>query len=172
MIVSVLFMEVIFMDTQYKKGGIFYGWIIAILGMLVMATVSGVTSSCFSQFIKPVCADLGFSRQAMSTNQTLMMAGSIFFSFFWGKIAGRIPVKKAMVLATIVCFIVYFSFSLVSSIWLFYIFSLIISICNSLLSTLPFSMILSNWFYDKKGTAMGLCFMGSGFGGMVLAAAQ
>lgn len=156
------------MDTQYKKGGIFYGWIIAILGMLVMATASGVTSSCFSQFIKPVCADLGFSRQAMSTNQTLMMAGSIFFSFFWGKIANRIPVKKAMVLATIVCFIVYFSFSLVSSIWLFYIFSLIISICNSLLSTLPFSMILSNWFYDKKGTAMGLCFMGSGFGGMVL----
>ena len=156
------------MNTNIKKGGVFYGWIIAILGMLTMATVSGVTTSCFSQFIKPICADLGFSRQAMSVNQTLMTAGHVFFSFFWGKIASKIPVKKAMLASVIVCFIVYFSFSLVSSIWLFYVFSFIISICNSMLSTLPFSMILSNWFYDKKGTALGLCFMGSGFGGMIL----
>ena len=156
------------MNARSKNGGIFYGWIIAVLGMLTMATVSGVTSSCFSQFIKPICADLGFTRQAMSVNQTLMMIGHIFFSLFWGKIAAKLPIKKAMVAAVIICFLVYYSFSLVSSIWLFYIFSFIISLCNSMLSTLPLSMILSNWFYDKKGTALGLCFMGSGFGGMIL----
>ena len=54
-----------------KKKNVFYGWYVVAAGCVVMSMTMGIISNCFGQFIKPVCADLGFTRQQMSMNQTM-----------------------------------------------------------------------------------------------------
>lgn len=156
------------MEDLQKPNKLFYGWVIVLAGTLIMAAVMGIVYNCFSQFIKPVCEEMGFSRQAMSMNQTLIALIQVAVSFAWGKILSKVKLKNLMLCWTIIGPAAFFCYSLATEIWMFYIISVIMSVTMSLLTVLPFSYIISNWFIEKKGLATGICFMGSGLGGMVL----
>jgi len=152
------------METKQK---LFYGWVIVFAGILIMATVIGIGWNCFGQFIKPVCADMGFSRQAMSTNMTLLSFSQMFVNFSWGYILKHFSLKKIMRVGAIVFPTAYFCYSFATQLWMFYICSIVVGVTMSMLTTLAFSVILSNWFYEKRGTAIGVAFMGTGVGGML-----
>ncbi len=156
------------METGKRSGGLFYGWVIVLAGCLIMAVVMGVVYNCFSQFIKPVCADLGFSRQAMSFNQTLISLIQVAVGFVWGKVLSKVRVKPLMLFWAVVGPAAFFCYSFADSIWLFYVISAIMSLTMCMLTLLPLSYMISNWFIEKKGLATGICYMGSGLGGMVL----
>ena len=155
------------METN-RRGGLFYGWVIVFAGCLIMASVMGIVYNCFSQFIKPVCADLGFTRQAMSFNQTLISLIQVAVGFVWGGILSRVRVKPLMLFWAVVGPAAFFCYSFANNIWLFYVISAVMSLTMSMLTLLPLSYMISNWFVEKKGLATGICFMGSGIGGMVL----
>lgn len=48
------------MNTESNKSKFFYGWVIVFAGALISATSIGIGWNSFGQFIKPICADLGF----------------------------------------------------------------------------------------------------------------
>lgn len=127
----------------------------------------GVIFNCFSQFIKPVCEEFGFSRRAMSFNQTLIAVFQVIIACFWGQMLNRFSLKKMMLFAAIVCPTAFFLYSFATTLWTFYILSLLVSIGYALLTVLPYTYLVSNWFDEKRGLATGLCFMGSGLGGMI-----
>lgn len=150
-----------------KRLPFYYGWVIAISGTFVLAIGMGIVFNCFSQFIKPVCEDLGFTRRAMSLNQTVMAVCQIPVALLWGKFIKHFKVKTIMLVSAVVCSTAFFTYSLVSNIWLFYFLSLLVGVSYTLVSVLPCTCIISNWFIEKRGLATGLCFMGSGLGGML-----
>lgn len=156
------------MENSQKKQGFFYGWVIVLAGTLIMASVMGIIYNCFSQFIKPVCEELGFSRRAMSMNQTIVSLVQVLIAFGWGWILKNVNIKRLMLLISVVGPVGFFCYSFCSKIWMFYGISVLMSCTLTLLSVLPFSYIISNWFVEKRGLATGICFMGSGLGGMIL----
>lgn len=156
--------------TPQSGGGrkFFYGWVIVFAGAVIFGTVMGIVYNCFSQFIKPVCDELGFSRQQMSLNQTINALTAMAVSLMWGKILPRVRLKRLMMIMAALGPAAYFCYSLASSIWMFYLISVFMSLTQSLLTMLPFSYLISNWFDERRGLATGIAFMGSGIGGMVL----
>ena len=150
-----------------KEKKLFYGWVVVAACCIVMATTMGIVSNCNSLFIKPICDDLGVSRQSVSTMLSLMSRGSMAASFFAGKIFNENNIVKIMRLAILLMVAAYFANSFASNIYLLYVTYLLNGIAMCLVTILPMTFLINNWFTDKVGLALGLASMGSGFGGAI-----
>ena len=150
-----------------KEKKLFYGWVIVAACCIVMATTMGIVSNCNSLFIKPICDDLGVSRQSVSTMLSLMSRGSMGASFFAGKIFNEDNIVRIMRVAILLMVIAYFANSFASNIYLLYGTYLVNGIAMCLVTILPMTFLINNWFSDKVGLALGLASMGSGFGGAI-----
>ena len=146
---------------------IHYGWVIVGAVFLIMAAAWGIVYNCASLFIDPISDELGFSRSQINATMTIRATCQMGVSLFAGKIFRRFEIKNVMKLSSIVLVVSYFMFSFAVSLWSFYLITLISSIAITLIAIVPLSIIISNWFEAKKGTALGIAFMGSGVGGMV-----
>ena len=150
-----------------QKRRIFFGWVVVACGILVMSVTHGVVQNCFSLYIKPVTEALGFTRQGFSVCQTLTNVIYMGIALFSGKIFERFKVLGLMRIACIVLPAAYFCYSFCTQLWMFYAVSVVVGVATSFLTFLPFTLIISNWFEDRRGLAIGICFMGSGLGGML-----
>ena len=149
------------------KKKIFYGWIIVAACCLVMATTMGIVTNCNSLFIKPISEELGISRQTISMMISLQSFGSMAASLFAGRIFNGRNIIKIMKTAVVIMTVSYFLNSFAKNVYLLYGTYLINGVMMALVTTLPISFLINNWFADKIGYAFGLASMGSGIGGAV-----
>ncbi len=150
------------------KYNIFYGWFMVLVGILIMGVAYGTVFNCFSLFTIPVSEGMGYTRQAFATSLTIIFIFFTIISVFSGKIFQKIKLHTVMCICAVVLPIAYFCNSLCTKIWQFYVLAAVQGICIPILSFTAFSIIIANWFEDRRGLAMGFTFMGSGFGGFVL----
>lgn len=148
-----------------KNKKLHYGWVIVIACSLVMAAAMGIISNCASLFIKPISDDLGVSRRAVSSTISVLSIGAMITSLFVGRLFNDHNIVSIMRVAIIVMIICFFCNSLFTNIQAFYITAAINGICQVMLTTMPITFILNNWFKTDVGTALGLASMGSGIGG-------
>lgn len=151
-----------------RKKQIFYGWYIVFAGCVSIAMTTGVVNNCLGQFIKPVCADMGITRQEFAMIQTIFSLASVAFAMIWGPLSKRIHLHRTMCICSIVMPILYACYGLMQKIWMGYLISLVIAPFFFIVSMTVFNYILGNWFVKDRGLAIGLASMGSGLGGMVM----
>ena len=138
------------------KGKIYYGWYVVAAACAVVAVTMGIITNCFSQFIKPVCADMGFTRQQMSMNQTMLSVVQMVMAMMWGWLSKRINLHKWMCAAAILVPFFYFSYSYARNIYMFYGITLLLSISYCIISMMVFTYIVGNWFVKNRGVAIGM----------------
>ena len=61
----------------------------------------------------------------------------------------------------------YALFAAAKSLTVFYVVALVCSMAQALINLVPFSLIMNNWFNEKRGMAIGFVCAGSGLGGML-----
>ena len=136
-------------------------------GLIACAAAVGLVGNCYSLFLVPVCEELGFTRSQMSANQTILGFGMMLVSMLWGPVFSKLRLKRLMSLAAIVTCIAYFLCGFARNLTQFYALSVILALSTGLLSWSPLTVLIGNWFNEKRGLAIGITFMGSGVGGMV-----
>ncbi|MBR4887540.1 MAG: MFS transporter [Clostridia bacterium] len=155
------------MNELKTKGKIFYGWYIVAAECVMCAMIMGIIYNCQGLFVVPVCEDMNFPRQAMSMQMTILSMCGMALSFMAGKIFTRrltMPLVRFCSIATPVLFGCY---SLVVQEWMLYPIAVGIGLCYGIVASLSLPVVISNWFDEKRGLALGIAFMGSGIGGMI-----
>ena len=147
---------------------IFYGWVVALAGAVVLGVSHGVVSNCFSLYIIPVSEALGIGRDTFSVCSMIINGLYAVTSFLAGAIYRRFRLRNIIRLAAVALPVSYFCYSLCRTPAALYAVSVAVGLSVSFISFVPFTAIIGNWFEEKRGTAMGLCFMGSGLGGMLM----
>ena len=129
---------------------------------------SGAGYFVFSLFVKPLQADLGWDRSTI-------MASFVFWSMtvgitciFAGKAVDRYGARRVMLAGAIITGLGFISLSLMNTLVHFYISYIVVGAGIAAMGQVPCTAVISNWFEEKRGLALGLTSAGVGLGGLIL----
>jgi MFS family permease len=150
-----------------KNTKIFYGWIIVASSFLIMTLGWGIVFNTSSLFIEPVSETLDISRKVMNFTFTLRAIFQLLISLSSVILFKRFKMINVMRFCSVGLGITFFLHSYINSVFLLYLLNSLSTVFVILLSVLPLSAILNNWFHIKRGLVVGISFMGSGIGGLI-----
>ena len=153
-----------------KQHRVFYGWIVAAAGAGVMGVAIGIINNCFGLLVVPICAELGFGRQDVAVNQTLLNLAAMIVAMLSGVLFTGDRLKKWMRAGAVLMCVFYGCFAFMRSLPAFYAVAMATGLAQGMVNVVPFSIIISQWFREKRGMALGIVYMGSGVGGMLFSA--
>lgn len=120
-----------------------------------------------SLYLPYVTADLGFSVSAMAlyfTTHGLVMAAA---TAIVPRILPKINVKTMLVVGEVVLCLCVIAESFFTSVWHWYLMSIVTGICCACVQILTPLLIVNNWFVKKNGLATGIFWLANGLGGAV-----
>lgn len=151
-----------------SKGKIFYGWWVVVASVLIMAMLHPLITTCWGLYVKPVTADMGFSRSAFGLCSTIISGVTVFLSPYLGKWLAKKNTQLIHAICVIGLAASYASFSLGQNITHFYISAIFMGAFSCGAIALPISIVITNWFVKKRGLAISVALAGSGFGGAII----
>lgn len=146
---------------------IFYGWWMVLFCCLAMAAGPILITGTFSIFVKPLAETFGWSRGDISFGFSLVAFIIAFYAPLLGILIDRLGPRVVIMSGAVIFGAGFCSFWFLSnSLWQFYGIYLLTAFGGASLTSLPFATIISRWFSQQRGLALG--FMGTGvfLGGM------
>jgi MFS family permease len=144
------------------------GWIIVASLFVTLLLVFGGGYNTFGVFFTPLLNHFKWDRAKLSTLQSALAISAGFSAPLVGWLLDRVEARVVMVAGAVCAGLAFLAASQADSYpWLVG--------CYLLLGTgiggatlLPCSMVVANWFTERRGFAMGLTFAGTSIGGMIM----
>ncbi|MGB4208481.1 MAG: MFS transporter [Smithellaceae bacterium] len=146
---------------------IFYGWWIVVGAFFLNFAGIGIIMNTMGVFIKPVVESLGFTRGGFSLYFTVAALAMMVMAPIVGKLLGRYDIRIIMTICTTMMALSFGLFSQCKTLTQFYILAVFLGIGSAGSHIIPVSMMITNWFVDKRGLAMGIVFAATGVGGFI-----
>jgi MFS family permease len=150
------------------RGRIFYGWHIVAVCWIVNFVVFGISVNTFTVYVKPIQADLGWSRGEISLAISLGAVAMGLGAPFIGRLIDRIGARLAMATGAAVIGVCTILLSRAQSLPYFYALFVLSGIGQGAATIIPVSLVISNWFTAMRGKALGTAMTGTGLGAMVM----
>src|SRR5580704_17344412 len=148
----------------------YYGWRVVFAACLgVMAGFGSLFVYTFSVFVKPLAAEFGWSREAISSGFAIAAVTLGVVSPLLGRWIDRFGPRRLI----LVCMTVYacgiVSLSLLhAGVWQFYLTCFVLGLVGNGAAHLAYSRSISTWFQRRLGTALAFVMVGAGLGAMIL----
>lgn len=144
------------------KMRVHYGWIVT-LGCGIMVCYSmGLTVNCFSMFIEPLIDTIGLTKTEGSSIPSVQNMLGLCSMIFAGPLFNKFGVRSISYLSGLLIASGFLVFSFAKNLIVCYIAAGFIGIGYGTGSIIAVSVILTSWFDEKRGFAMGLATVGSG----------
>lgn len=145
--------------------GFAVGWRQVAVAFLLMAAV-GMVASTWSLVAVPLAAEFKPSRSVIGLAMTVMSAMGVILSPLIGNLMDRISLKKLMVLGGVLLASGYTAISFTTAFTqVLVIFAVLFASANVLIGPVAATVLLSRWFAEKRGRAMGFAIAGIAAGG-------
>ncbi|MBO6047186.1 MAG: MFS transporter [Erysipelotrichaceae bacterium] len=137
-------------------------WIVLALCCLMVTASLGLMANTSGVFYTPVAEDLGISTGAFALQQTIFLIVVSLGAYFVPTMVKKFNFRLVLAVAVAVNAFSIIMMSMVSSLIAFYILGVIRGLSASFFFMVPVSMIITNWFEEKRGLAMSIamCFNG------------
>jgi MFS family permease len=146
---------------QYRR------WFVLAGLMLIYAASSGIVVHTLPLLYPPLIEEFDWSISQMTLPATVLSIFGAITSPPAGVLFDRFSVRRIMLVGTIGIVLSLMCFSFISSlrelVAVYLVFGLAMSLCGLTASM----VILTKWFYDKRGIATGLLLMSSSLGGAI-----
>src|SRR3972149_6595140 len=151
-----------------QRLGVFYGWIV-VGGLVMISTVaSGTGQYTFGVFVKPFMEEFLASRAAVSATVSIYWIGMGLSGPFMGRLMDAYGPRKIILLAGVLNTITLVFLSLSTALWHVYALYAMKSLAHSAIATVGIGALVSRWFFEKRGMAMGFGVTSFGLGGLLL----
>ena len=156
-------------QTSARAPGIFYGWRIVAVGVLLAAFSSGSAFYAFGLFIVPFNEEFGWTRGNVSGAISLHFLIVGLCGPFAGRIIDRFGARYLVIGGVGIAGAAYVALSMVSSLPALYATWALLAVGTALFGVVPIGVMVSQWFDRQRGLAMGIAMIGIGLGGLVFA---
>lgn len=146
-----------------------YSWWIVVVTFYCCLVFSGCIFFAFSLFVKPLQAEFGWSRSTIMGAFTCLYLVLAITSPFVGRAVDRFGAKSVMALGGAFMAIGFGLLCLLKSPLHLFLGNLVVGIGGSAMGPIPATAVVSDWFREKRGLAIGIMSMGIGVGGLVMA---
>lgn len=151
-----------------SKDRIFYGWWLALAGLLG-GTLQGLFFGFgFSAFFLPIQSELQTSRAGLSVAFSLSQLEAGITGPVNGYLIDRLGPRRIMTIGYLIFGCGFMVVSQVHSIYAFYAAYVLMALGSSLSGFLPVSATITNWFARRRAIAVGVSQSGEGLGGMLV----
>lgn len=151
-----------------KNSKIFYGWWIVLTAFMSMTFLFTPIVNLISFFTDPVTKELGIERSQFSLYFTIVTLVGLVVSPIAGKILKKVNIRLFMTVCTLLGALSFIGFAYANNIYVIYALSVLQGISLIAGSIVPSSVLITNWFNEKRGLALGIALSGSGLGGIIL----
>ena len=152
------------------SSGVFYGWWIVSASFFVQFMTAGTTFYMYGVLLKPLADDLGASRFAVGSALSMLMLVGALAGPLIGREVDRRGARGLMLLGTALMSTGFLAFSRVEGVLGLYVaFGGIVAIGAALLGPITNTALVTNWFQQVRGTALGISQIGVSLSGMVMA---
>lgn len=158
------------------RGSTNYGWVIVVIATLSLVVSNGLAIGGLPTFYKPIreefvtigAVDASWAETfiANGANVTFLMSG--VFSVIGGVLVSRFPLRRLMAFGSIVLGVGIVLLSRSNSITTFYTARFLIGASLGFVGVAPCVVLVSKWFREKRGTALGITLTGTSLGGSVI----
>lgn len=150
------------------KGKIHYAWIIALACLCNQAAVLGTIANCRGMFFNPICQDLGFGLGQLTFYATLYGIASVIAIPVAAKVLPNCNLRAVMGTAGIIMATSELVQAWFNKLWQWYVVGAVQGICSAFLLTMAISLLVNNWFIEKRGLVFGAVSASSGVMGAVM----
>jgi MFS family permease len=154
--------------TEFDPG--YSGWRVVLAACLgVMAGFGSLFVYTFSVFVKPLAADFGWSREAISNGFAIAAVTLGLCSPLLGRGIDRFGPRRIVLICMTVYGCAIASLSLLhSGLWQFYLTCFVLGVVGNGAAHLAYSRSISTWFQRRLGMALAFVMVGAGLGAMIL----
>jgi MFS family permease len=167
-IASVQPAEIVSGLSEFDLG--YYGWRVVLAACLgVMAGFGSLFVYTFSVFVKPLAAEFGWSREAISGGFAIAAVTLGLCSPLLGQWIDRIGPRRIILICMTVYVCAIASLSLLRfGLWQFYVTCFVLGVVGNGAAHLAYSRSISTWFHRRLGMALAFVMVGAGLGAMIL----
>lgn len=144
-----------------------YSWKV-LIACCALTLGLGLTNSCLSVYIVPVCSELGFSNASFSLSLTITALAMAVSATFVGRVLPRGNIKLLQSVAYIIYIAAIAICGTFTQVWQWYVAAIVQGFFSSFVAVVAASTIINNWFVKKVGFAMSLVMSFSGIGSMIM----
>ena len=147
----------------------YYRWIVVAYGVVLQAISVGTLIYCFTLFTLPWLEEFGSSRRDLMLTIALLQIGAGVMSPLAGRALDTFPIRW-VILTGLACMVMGLLLAQrATALWhLWLVYATLMPLTMTLTGTLAAQTLVSRWFTDNRGFALGISAIGTNVGGIVL----
>lgn len=150
-----------------RSSKVFYGWWI-VLGAAIMLGILGPAAVAVANVYQaPVVEEFGITNSQFAISNSIVLGMGIFFSPFVSKRLAEGNFKRNYIIGLLIYALGYMGYGFAPNILVFYLLSILVGYGFLSTTILPVTLLINNWFIQKRGLAISLALSGLGVGGVV-----